>query len=50
MKKVIYGVAISWIMIFSIRMVAIASPLNIYEQIGLVGIFIDYTLSKSKEL
>ena len=50
MKKLIYGIATTWLMLFSIRMVAIATPLNVYEQIGLVSIFIDYTLSKSKEI
>ena len=30
MKKFIYSIAITWLMVFSIRLVAIATPLNIY--------------------
>lgn len=50
MKKLIYSVAITWLMVFSVRIVSITTPLNIFEQIGLVSIFIDYTLMRSKEL
>lgn len=50
MKKIIYSVAITWLMVFSVRLVAISTPLNFYEKFGLVSIFIDYTLSRSKEL
>jgi hypothetical protein len=48
--KLIYSVAITWLLVFSVRLVAINTPLIIYEKIGLVGIFIDYTLFRSRKL
>lgn len=50
MKKLIYSITITWLMLFSVRVFAIANPLNLYEKIGLISVFIDYTLSRSKEL
>lgn len=50
MRKVFYSAVITFTMIFSIRIVTITTPLNFYEQFALVGLFIDYTLARSKEL
>lgn len=50
MKKLIYSIAITWLMLFSVRVFAIATPLNLVEKIGLIGIFMDYTIGRSKEL
>ena len=50
MLKLIYSVAIGWLMIFSVRIYTIPTPLSIYEQIGLIGIFIDYTLARGNKL
>lgn len=50
MKKLLYSITITWTMVFSVRLVAIATPINIVEKIALIGMFMDYTISKSKEL
>ncbi len=50
MKKVIIGFSITFAIILSLRIVWIPTPLNILEQIGIVGMMFDYTLKKSKEL
>ena len=50
MKKIIYSVLITWVMILSCRVVLIPSPLNIFEQVGLIGIMIDYTVMRSGKL
>lgn len=50
MKKAAAAFTITFAMIFSLRVVAIATPLNIYEQFAFVGMMIDFTLQKSREL
>lgn len=50
MRKLIAAVAITWAILLSVRVVMIPTPLNILEQIGLIGAMIEYTLFKSRRL
>lgn len=50
MRKLIVQVTIVWLLLLSIRLVTIPTPLNILEQIGLIGVMIDYTMIKSRRL
>ena len=50
MRKIIAAVAITWAIVFSVRIVTIATPLNILEQIALIGTMFEYTLFKSRRL
>lgn len=49
-NKILVAVSITFALVFSLRVVVIPTPLNPAEQIGLIGLMIDYTMRRSKEL
>lgn len=49
-NKVISAVTITFAIVFSCRVVMIATPLNPAEQVGLICMAIEYTMLKSRKL
>ena len=49
-NEIIVAVSIMFTILLSVRVVMIPTPLNIAEQIGLIGMMFDYTLRRSKTL
>lgn len=52
MFKILTYISITWVLLFSIRLVSIATPLAVTEQVGLVFSMVEVALfnSKRKEL
>ena len=50
LNKVISAVTITFAIVFSCRVVMVATPLNPAEQVGLICMAIEYTLLKSRKL
>jgi hypothetical protein len=48
-KKIITSVTITYAMLFSMRIVTIATPLNIAEQVSIIAMLIEYTVMKSNK-
>lgn len=50
MKKILASITITYALLFSFRVVTIATPLNIAEQVSIIAMLVEYTLFKSKGL
>lgn len=49
-KSILAAISITWAILFSCRLVMIATPLNLVEEIAVVMTMIEFSFYKSKEL
>lgn len=49
-KKILASISITWVMLFSLRVVTIPTPVSLPEQFALVMVLIEYSFYKTKQL
>lgn len=50
LKELLAAVTITWVLVFSCRVVMLATPLAVTEQIALVLMMVEYSFYKTKQL